>query len=304
MINDSYHEHLIETMLNSYNSKLQILRELDSIIDFSKGGLQLRIMLLLGAKGYMSTRDISKALGERHKSIIDSIRKMVLKGLVEKIEDKGLYKLSETGLEFYNRLLSILYHDNRQRISREERREMSLDLAYEISRHIHLADALIALASSKRGELSINDIADAMRLSVDRAKTYLDTYSGESRLRLFKRIERRSRLLEIISKILKVFGIYIKTTLTVYRITDEGLTVFYKLPFYARYKRSIIAKILSKIFGTAHPRIVLKKTSLILLFSSLFTGFTTLLNPSESLIALLGSLTLATTISFVIYRTI
>jgi len=293
--------------LSFFNSRLQMLRELDSVIDFARGYLQLRIVLCLGSRNSLSTRDIASLLSERQKSVVDAIRKLVAKGLVARESDGGvdLYKLSDSGLEFYRRLQSIVGDGYRYRVSREERREMVLDIASEMTRYTHLADAIIAIATSKNGELTLADIADAMKLGVDRARTYIEMFSERrGGVRVFKRVEKTSKLLAALAKILKPLKINIKTTTISYRITDEGLAIFYRQPYYLKYKKSLASKIATKVFGSAHPRIVLKKMTLMMLAASLVTSLAALATATPVAIALCGSMTFATSLLYIGYKAV
>lgn len=293
--------------LAGLDSRLQVLRELDSVIDFARGFLQLRIVLCLGLRGSMTSRDIAAVLGERQKSVVDAIRKLVSKGLIIKESDGGLdlYRLSDTGLDFYRRLQSVVGDGWRHRVTKEERREMIVDIAAALTKYTHLMDALIAVATSRDGELSLADIADAMKLGIDRAKTYIEMFSDKrSGIRMFKRVERSSTMLETLAKILKPFGINIKTTVTLYRITEEGLTIFYKQPYYLKYKKSLAGRIVTKIFGSAHPRIVLKRMAMAMLVASLATALITLAFRTPTTVALFGSTTLAATMMYLGYRAV
>ena len=293
--------------ISSFSSRLQVLRELDSVIDFARGFLQLRIILCLGSKSPLTIRDIASVLGERQKSIFDAIRKLVAKGLVIKESNGGvdLYRLSEAGLEFYTKLQNLVGGEWGQRVSREESRELLHDIASSMSKYVYLADALIAVATSRSGELSLADIADAMKLSIDRAKTYIEMFSDKrSDVRIFRKIERHSKLLEILAKALKPFKINIKTSVVIYRITEDGLSIFYKQPYYLKYKKSLAAKITTRLFGSAHPRLVLKRISMILLLTTLIIGVVAIIIRTPTTSALLGSMAFATSILYIGYKAI
>lgn len=248
-----------------YISRISVLRELDSIIDFARGALQLRIVFELAKRdGGASARDIATALNERHKAVLDAFRKLVAKGLVIKEANGGMdiYRLSESGEEFYEKLARVmgLARISSQRLTRAERRVMVSDISTNTIKYHHLADAIIAIATSRGGELSIEDVASAMKLGIDRARTYIDMYvSKSSGVRLFKKIEKESRARRLLAKILGVFGFKIRAVKTLYRITEEGLSIFYRHPYYLKYRRSIAAKIIQRLFGCVHPRIAFKK---------------------------------------------
>uniref|UniRef100_A0A7J2U525 Uncharacterized protein n=1 Tax=Ignisphaera aggregans TaxID=334771 RepID=A0A7J2U525_9CREN len=288
-------------------SRLQVLRELDSAIDFARGFLQLRIVLMLGSRGSMTARDISIALGERYKAVLDAVRKLVAKNLIVKEPDGGvdLYKLSDNGAEFYKKLAAFLGVKEFYRMPRGERKVLILDIATNITRYTHLADAIVALATSRSNTLSLNEIADAMKLSLERAKTYIEMFcSRRNGVRLFRKVEKESRLLRILALLLKPLGIKMKTTVEMYKLSEEGFTVFYKQPYYMKYKRSVAAKLMTKLFGSAHPRLVLKRMSVLVLLTALTCGVISLAIRSSIATALTGSLTLAASLLYLGYKAI
>jgi predicted transcriptional regulator len=255
----------------------------------------------------MTARDISVALGERHKAVLDAVRKLVSKNLIAKEPDGGvdLYKLSDTGAEFYRKLVDVLGFRDFHRVPRGERRMLVSDIAISITRYTHLADAIIALATSRNNTLSINNIADAMKLSLERAKTYIEMFSDRrSGVRLFKKIEKESKILRTIATLLKPLGIKMRTVVEMYRLTEEGLTVFYKQPYYMKYKKSLAAKLITKVFGSAHPRLVLKKMMVLVLLAALVSGGIAIATHSTVIAALTGSLSLAASLLYLGYRAI
>ena len=291
-------------------SRLSVLRELDSFIDFARGWLQLRIVLALGSQGSMPAKDIAAILDERYKAVLDALRKLAAKGLVVKEADGGMdmYRLSDTGLAFYRKLVEVLGAGNIYRVprvSREERRDILNDIITNIIRYTHLAEAILALGTAKNFSLTLSDIATAMKLSIERTKTYLDMFCDRKKsVRLFARLEKESKLLKTLAYLLKPLHIKIRTSVEVYRLTDEGLTVFYRLPYYAKYRKSIAAKVISRLFGSAHPRIVLKKLSLASIVAALVSGVATVINPISVLAALTASISLVASLLYLSYKAV
>jgi DNA-binding MarR family transcriptional regulator len=287
--------------------RLQMLRELDSAIDFARGFLQLRIVLALGSRGPMTARDISTSLGERYKAVLDAVRKLITKNLIAKEPDGGIdtYKLSDAGVEFYRKLVGILRVREHYRVPKEERRMLLSDVAMSITKYTHLADAILALGTSRSNALTLSDIADAMKLSPERAKTYIEMFSDRrSGVKLFKKVEKELKMLKLIAALLKPFGIKMRTTVEMYRLTEEGLTVFYKQPYYLKYKKSLAAKIVTKVFGTAHPRLVLKRMTLVTLIAALISSAIALITHNTATVALAGSLSVASSLLYLGYKAI
>ncbi|MCC6056129.1 MAG: hypothetical protein LM583_05585 [Desulfurococcaceae archaeon] len=287
--------------------RLQMLRELDSAIDFARGFLQLRIVLALGSRGPMTARDISTSLGERYKAVLDAVRKLITKNLIAKEPDGGIdtYKLSDAGVEFYRKLVEILGVREHYRVPKEERRMLLSDVAMSITKYTHLADAILALGTSRSNALTLSDIADAMKLSPERAKTYIEMFSDRrSGVKLFKKVEKELKMLKLIAALLKPFGIKMRTAVEMYRLTEEGLTVFYKQPYYLKYKKSLAAKIVTKVFGTAHPRLVLKRMTLVTLIAALISSAIALITHNTAAVALTGSLSVASSLLYLGYKAI
>jgi DNA-binding MarR family transcriptional regulator len=287
--------------------RLQMLRELDSAIDFARGFLQLRIVLALGSRGPMTARDISTSLGERYKAVLDAVRKLITKNLIAKEPDGGIdtYRLSDAGVEFYRKLVEILGVREHYRVPKEERRMLLSDVAMSITKYTHLADAILALGTSRSNALTLSDIADAMKLSPERAKTYIEMFSDRrSGVKLFKKVEKELKMLKLIAALLKPFGIKMRTAVEMYRLTEEGLTVFYKQPYYLKYKKSLAAKIVTKVFGTAHPRLVLKRMTLVTLIAALISSAIALITHNTATVALTGSLSVASSLLYLGYKAI
>jgi DNA-binding MarR family transcriptional regulator len=287
--------------------RLQMLRELDSAIDFARGFLQLRIVLALGSRGPMTARDISTSLGERYKAVLDAVRKLITKNLIAKEPDGGIdtYKLSDAGVEFYRKLVEILGVREHYRVPKEERRMLLSDVAMSITKYTHLADAILALGTSRSNALTLSDIADAMKLSPERAKTYIEMFSDRrSGVKLFKKVEKELKMLKLIAALLKPFGIKMRTAVEMYRLTEEGLTVFYKQPYYLKYKKSLAAKIVTKVFGAAHPRLVLKRMTLVTLIAALISSAIALITHNTAAVALTGSLSVASSLLYLGYKAI
>lgn len=283
-------------------AKINILRELDSVIDFARGGLQLNIIMELGKHDDgCNVKDIAQILNERPKAVLDAMRKLVIKGLVVKNENGGydIYKLSEKGLEFYRRLIKIVdsSEQGRGRIDKTRVKAMVLDIASDIAKYHHIADAIIIIATSRKQETSIRTIAEGLKLSIDRTKTYLDMYSENKNLpRLFKKIEKKkSKFIEIMNMLLNKIGIKILNNHT-YRLTKEGLTIFYKHPYYTKYRNDLLTQIASTIFGTLHPRVVIKRATLIVMIATALALFTSILIPVSTPFALGTCIIISTTI--------
>lgn len=292
--------------MSGFNSVgfIEVLRRLDQEIDFARGSLQLSIVLELGKNGNgLTIKDLSKRLNERNKAVADALRKMMLKNLVVKVRNGGgyeVYTLTEKGRRFYDDLYVVLKGDGGSRYV-ESSRGYDInphEFSIELMKKDYIVDAIIAIATSKKGILPLRDIADAMGLSKQRAQAYIEMYSNrESPIKLFKRIDieltklenRKEKLLTLRSLIPKTWR---KSEGYLYRLTEDGLSTFHRLTFYTRYKNSRTAKVLRKMFGVLHPRLVAKKLFRLLTIIDLgITAFSLILSLNLPIIALLLLLT-------------
>lgn len=252
-----------------YSDVIEVLRRLDQEIDFARGSLQLSIVLELSRSSEgLTVKELSKRLNERSKAVADALRKMMLKDLVTKVRNGGSYEvyvLSERGRRFYEDLHRVVIGGSGSRYVDSSRRYnvSPHEFSIELMKKDYIVDAVIAIATSRRGALSLKDIAEAMGLSPQRAQAYLEIYSSrDSPIKLFKKID--AELIKLEQKRVPVFGLPILRIWKgskgpLYRLTEDGLSTSYRLTFYTRYKNSRTAKILQKIFGSLHPRLVAKK---------------------------------------------
>ena len=275
-----------EKQTSGLKLKLDVLRTLDSEIDFGRGFLQLELVLRLAEseKGF-TPKELALALNQRYKAVIDALRKLIRKGIVEKYSDGGLelYRLTEKGRSYYERLLAILG------IAKEESRRSALarrvfinEIAREFIQHSYIVDALIAIATGRRGELDLETIATLFNLSKARAQTYLDMYSEKGRpLRLFRRYIKPS----LMRRILGFLGINKGRWKIYYRLTSDGLQLYHRMPQYVKFKHSMPAQILRLITNVGHPKLVYRRLALIISSGNLilailaFVGYVTLTAP-------------------------
>jgi len=252
-------------LLNSVSA----LREVDATVDFARGWLQLRILLTVGYLGKCSVDRLVEVLGERRKAVLDSLRKMRAKGL---IGGEGELFLTEEGRRIYSTLTSVLGGPRRGTAGVGGPRAAVHDIPRDIIRFFYLYDVLVALGTSKGYELPLNTLASVTRLSPATLEDYLKLYV-EDELKLFKRVVRSGRL---------------GGKRVVYRLTDEGLKVYHRLPEYVKYRGSIAAAVLRILTRSGHPRITLKRVALALALGSAATSaLVAVLAPPLSVLAAL-----------------
>lgn len=258
------------SLVKVFNS-LKLLRELDSVIDFSRSTNQLLLVIYLYSKQeYVSVATISRDLGLSRKNILDSMRKLERKNLVSRLERPGeiYFSLTETGRSYIDKLLSVL-SGGKEPVGTAESLKVAtrINIGQELPTAYRIYRALIAIGLSRRQCLHVRDLARAMELSVDRAKGYLDAFSA-SPSKLFRRITMPK-------------GTY-------YKLTKEGLNILYKTPHYIRYKRSRVYRFFAKAFNTPWPEEIVSKLQKIYLISILTLAILGLFMPVIGFITLIS----------------
>jgi len=183
------------TTARSAMTKLVLLKDLDSIIDFSRATNQFSIILYLAEKQQpVSITELSRAIGDSRKSILDSLRKLERKGLIVRVdqEDDLYVGLSEHGREFVRRLIEVLTpvktaSDNISDNILET--PVRLNLSRELVLSINLYKLLVYVGLSKKGYATISE---ASKILVDAEKTLnilIESFT-RSPTRFFKLIEK------------------------------------------------------------------------------------------------------------------
>ncbi len=252
-----------------------VLREIDSVIDLARGWLQLSVLVAIGERS-VRVDELVRVLGQPRKAVLDVLRKMRLKGLVE-VRD-GYYMLSSRGLHVYKLLSSIVNHGGFERRSASGQsyaREATVyDVVSSITRFLYLYEAIVALGSARGYELSLDTLASVVRIGERQLDEYLSVYATGS-TRIFERRVKRC-------------GLIARRGCVVYRLTREGLMVFHRLPEYVRVRRSWATRVLVLLTRALHPRIVLKRLTLFLSVGSAMTMSLVALYPELSLLLLGG----------------
>jgi len=179
------------TTARSAMTKLVLLKDLDSIIDFSRATNQFSIILYLAEKQQpVSITELSRAIGDSRKSILDSLRKLERKGLIVRVdqEDDLYVGLSEHGREFVRRLIEVLTPVKTASDNILET-PVRLNLSRELVLSINLYKLLVYVGLSKKGYATISE---ASKILVDAEKTLnilIESFT-RSPTRFFKLIEK------------------------------------------------------------------------------------------------------------------
>ncbi len=231
-----------EDIANKVSERLELLRKIDSIIDIGRSSVQLYILLLLGRKNEeMTIHEITEAIRQRKRAVIDAIRKLEGKGLI--IRRENTYKLSEEGCRVYQGLVSILSHSTKGISVKACSLGVARDVARTLTSYAYLYDVVIALALAPKNTLPLETLSKIVGLSQQRLDDYLRSLQSLSSTTLLSRVPTRK-------------GIY-------YKLTEEGMKVFKSMPTYLKLKNNKGLKILALIARTGHPREVLRRVALI-----------------------------------------
>ena len=221
----------------AFTDKLELLRLLDSIIDFARSTIQLEILLYLGLKKeYASASEIAIDLGLRFKSVYDAIIKLTRKGLVEK-KGNG-YLITEEGHEFV-RNLCMLFSDNTS-LRGDVKGLRSLRVMIErIVMAKYLYDIILALGYAKNHEASLDKLSKLIGISQVRLRSYVELFVNNrfKELRLFKRVTKYKPIIPFIRRKGKIY----------YRLTEAGIKKLRRLYEYRRYNRNIFLKLLFRV---------------------------------------------------------
>ena len=219
--------------------KLTLLKQLDNTIDFSRSALQLQIVTALITAGHpLTATTLSERLGERRKAVLDALRKLENKGIVEKrLGPREIeYALSSQGREYALKLLAIL--GDKTSPHPEDAPETSVARKEIVVTHLlethYIYKAITALAHAPGRTLPLKHLSRQMGLSPERAKSYLDLFSLPPN-RIFRRIQHPRR------------GVY-------YHLEDEGLKLYYRTPEHTRSRRNPLLRLMLSLEARLTPR--------------------------------------------------
>lgn len=233
-------------------NKLNKLRALDDMLDFARASTQLDILIALGDNKPISLDELASKVGRGKRQVADAIRKMLRKGFVryEEKDGKMFIMIDENGLNYLKNIsdvLSIGVKDIRTVLDSKK-----ADVTENIGTYFYAYETLTILGIAQR-PLSLNKLASIIGISPNRLESYLDLF-----------VSRDEAHKNIFEKIYKIsYGVlsfkHVSKTLTYYKLSELGMKIFYKLPFYMKYKNSITMRFLMKIMFTPHYRTAINR---------------------------------------------
>ena len=216
--------------VGNYFSKLMLLRDLDSVIDFARARNQLAIILhLYNQNRPLSTDDLARDIVDSKKSVLDSIRKLEKKNLVVKREVDGrLYvELSEEGRKFVAKLLELIKPVYTSTSSVLET-PVRLNIVKEMMVSLSVFKLLVKVGLTPPHAISVNKL---QRILSDEkvSEIVLESFT-KNPTRLFKVIGAGKAQLLALDK--------------------AGLMLLKKTPYYQVYSSSRVYRLLVEVFRT------------------------------------------------------
>lgn len=232
-----------EVIFNDIDVALIRLKRLSEIIDFSRSSNQIRILLFLGSYGEGTSKDIAGVLGESRKSVLDALRKLRIKGLVEESKfrvdyDRGYYKiyrLSKKGRAVYKSLVNVLYGLSVKNVVVEDFIDINslnsslnslalFDRFFDnFDRFYVLIEIFKILIRYNKLEFNVNWLAKKLGLSSAQLDRFLEPFSNNSRadLKLFELYKRRGE------RIYKLTHVGLEKLKQIRRIVGVGSSFYF-----------------------------------------------------------------------------
>lgn len=237
-------------------SMFDLAREVDDIIDLSRGRLQLEIVCRLGKVDTpVHVDELVRSLGERRKAVFDSLRKLESKSLIVRNGERFL--LTDFGKNVFSKILQLKESELEFFSSRNKHFLTKYDAARIMVGDFYLYETLQALNGSVKGVLSVDILSKIVGVSSNVLDEHLLKFTKGEFMFLTRYIKPR-----------QIFGL--KRTKIYYSLTDEGRKLVNLYLGSLSIRRKWSYKILSKLVGTTHPRIILKRLALFLSVGSAF----------------------------------
>lgn len=253
-----------------FERKLQNLREMDDIIDFSRATIQLDILIFLSTCNQATIDEMMRNLGYRRKAITDALRKMVNKGLVLKrvYHGKEVIVLDDMGRKYINTLTEILNGDSVRDLGDYLNFDKYSSLYNNLLAAYYVFEVLLYLGLSKGYEASLTTLSKVTGLSSGRLKSYLDIYidNPDPRLRLFKRVYKPV----VIAKAFKMFiDRRMNRKKLHYKLTKQGVKLLNRLPVYIKLQNNPARKLLLRVTKSHNLRVAFEKVLAVFIIGNL-----------------------------------
>ncbi len=213
------------------STKLLLLKDLDSTIDFSKATNQFAIVLYLAdQKRPVSVGELAKATGDSRKSVLDSLRKLEKKNLITKLEGGGeLYVgLSEQGVEFVRKLLKMLLPAEQPRGEVLDT-PVRLNISKELTTSINLYRLIVLAGASRKGYVTFEEASRSLIGGVRGLEVVVESFTRPP-TKFFKVVKKGGENVLVLDK--------------------QGLEVFKRTPHYKALQRDPLYRLALALTGT------------------------------------------------------
>ena len=184
--------------------KIQLLRRIDSIIDFNRATAQLKILIALNSGEY-TVDEVVRSTGLKRKTVLDAIRKLEIKGLVEKQGNQC--RLTELGRNIYDALLDLAGGNLRNIPAKPSLRTTYYETYDQLLNVVYMLRVVQVLGDASNKPLSLKELAKKTGVSQATLSDHINRFVF-SNPKIFERtydIERK-----------RVY----------YRLTDLGLKLY------------------------------------------------------------------------------
>jgi len=167
---------------------LRNIKELDSLIDFSRATLQLSIVLTLSDSiNGLTAESIALRIGCKRKTVLDALRKLEIKGLVIRKED--VFELSDLGVKYLEQLRTLL------KINKSSLKSSSSDVR-EVARKLIFYGTLkdIVLILGKEKEATLEKLSKILGTSTRKTRNYIVYLNNMAKSTIVKGIRRKHLL--------------------------------------------------------------------------------------------------------------
>ena len=256
----------------SIHRKIELIKELDTMLDFAKSTAQLEIILYLStSRKSLTAKDIAQALNMRLKTVYDALNKLISKELVERTSE-GNYRLSSLGNEFIEKLLGIVADTNSRGFQQVN---LSVNNLNAIVRNLvtfkHIHDTMLVLALTNSNKISLVKLAKLFKTSEQTLSEHLELFcKKEGGLGLLKKI--------------------VDNNTTYYSLTELGKQEVSKFVSYRKIKNNKILSVIMRITRSLTPKQAVLRISLTSYVLSVVGMYTILLNTYAGIILTLVTL--------------
>ncbi|MFN3267648.1 MAG: helix-turn-helix domain-containing protein [Zestosphaera sp.] len=240
--------------------KIELIKELDTMLDFAKSTAQLEIVLYLSnSKKDLTAKEIAQALNMKLKTMYDALNKLVSKELVERT-DEGKYRLSYLGREFIEKLLKIIVGNESRELMQTS---LSINNFNAIVRNLvtfkYVHDVMLILALTDSGKIDVRRLAKILKTSEQTLSEHLDLFCKKE----------------------GGFGLLKKSVVgdtTYYSLTELGMQEVSKFTSYRKLRNNKLLRALMKITGSLTPRQAVLRIAFISYTLSIAGMYTILFN--------------------------